>query len=83
MKFRSKPRVVEAEQFWPEVKPWPKGVDYDVCGGVPCHPHVHTMHGGQGVPVEAGDWIVAEPDGEHYYPVQADVFAATYEPVKE
>ena len=27
MKFRKKPVVVEAEQFWPDRKPWPEGVE--------------------------------------------------------
>ncbi|KKK68734.1 hypothetical protein LCGC14_2941110, partial [marine sediment metagenome] len=25
-KFRKKPIIIEAEQFWPDKQPWPKGV---------------------------------------------------------
>ncbi len=82
MKFQSKPRVIEAEQYWPDKKPWPKGVEnHRPHGGY--YAHVHTMHDNQVVLVRGGDWIVAEPDGVHFYPVQDDVFKANYEPAKE
>jgi hypothetical protein len=31
-------------------------------------PHVHTIHFGQLVILEPGDWAIAEPDGKHFYP---------------
>ena len=41
-------------------------------------PHVHTIHNDQIVNLEVGDYIVQEPDGEHYYPVRPDIFENTY-----
>ncbi len=43
-------------------------------------PHVHTIHQNQVVNLEKGDWILPEPDGEHFYPVKPDIFDKTYEP---
>ena len=40
---------------------------------------IETMHNGQRVNLEYGDWILPEPDGLHYYPCKPDVFSATYE----
>lgn len=36
---------------------------------------------GVGIPVQKGQWIVAEPDGTGYYPVEAHIFAERYEPI--
>lgn len=92
-KFRKKPVVIEAKQFngIPVV-----GMCFNPCpiarrlmdGGWVTMPHVHTIHAddtdprGQAVIVERGDWILPEPDGEHFYPCKPDIFAATYEPVE-
>lgn len=46
-------------------------------------PHLHTIHEGQKVSLEVGDWILPEPDGVHFYPCKPDIFAATYEPAGE
>lgn len=89
-KFRKKPVVVDAEQFH-DGEPC-KGVH----GGFPgerrviaCYPEhsyeltgpaVVTIHG-QVTPVADGDWIIAEPDGLHFYPCKPDIFEATYEAV--
>jgi hypothetical protein len=43
-------------------------------------PHVHTIHNGQIVNLNVGDWIMPEPDGEHFYPIKNEIFTATYEP---
>ena len=43
MKFRKKPIVVEAEQFFPDHKPWPEGV-IDVDGELPMF-GVRTLEG--------------------------------------
>lgn len=94
-KFRKKPVVIEAEQFNPNRTSQPRSVC--VCRNVGTlaadpeatwpnvigKPHVHTMHDNQAVYLESGDWIIPEPDGEHFYPCKPDVFAATYEPVEE
>jgi hypothetical protein len=78
MKFRKKPVVIEATQ-------WFKNGD---------HPMVYTKHGsasdlwgyiktleGEHI-VTPGDWIITGIKGEHY-PCKPDIFAATYEPVEE
>jgi hypothetical protein len=90
MKFRSKPREIEAEQFHvangatdhagvcvggpqcenPELRDMPPAIKA----------HLHTMHEGQSVILEDGDWIVPEPDGVHYYPIKPDVMEKNYEP---
>lgn len=90
-RFRKKPIVIEAEQFLPSKGQWPEGVrntPNGICGcalvgGEGVLPHVHTMHMGQGVIVEEGDWIV--PDGKPgtFYPIKPDVFALTYDPEPE
>lgn len=83
MKFRKKPVVIEAEQFTGNL-PHPKGVC--ICGlmlgGIPggCQPHVHTIHENQRVDLQIGDWIIPEPDGEHFYPCKDEIFRNTYEP---
>jgi hypothetical protein len=33
--------------------------------------------------LEVGDYIIPEPDGEHYYPCKPDIFEKTYERVDE
>lgn len=41
---------------------------------------VVTIHG-QKTEVTIGDWIITEPDGEHFYPCKPDVFELTYDKV--
>ena len=83
-KFRKKPVVIEAEQYT-EYGKLVKGM----CNSQSCYasgnnkPHVHTIHEGQMILLEIGDWIIPEPDGEHFYPCKPDIFEATYEPVTE
>ena len=83
-KFRKKPVAIEAVQF--HVKgPLAIGVCYcDKTDGGTHYavPHVHTIHEGQTVVVADGDWIIPEPDGQHFYPCKPDIFEATYEPVE-
>lgn len=43
--------------------------------------YIETMHAGQRVNLEKGDWILPEPDGVHFYPCKPDIFVATYEAV--
>jgi hypothetical protein len=83
--YRKKPVVIEAEQ-------WDGGHSQrGVCIG-PCAtneyltrtrlaPHLHTIHDNQVVYLAEGDWILPEPDGEHFYPCASGIFAATYEAV--
>ena len=83
-KFRRRPAVITAEQYHNVPHGWPKGVCADCDAvGLSVGPHVHTAHSNQVIELEDGDWIVPEPDGEHFYPIRSDIFAATYEPVDE
>jgi hypothetical protein len=74
-KFRKKPVVIEATQWWkdgdhPAVNPHlPIGY-----GWVP------TLEGGH--VVTPGDWIITGVHGEHY-PCKPDIFEETYEAVDE
>lgn len=82
MRFRKKPIVIEAEQWTGEVQV--KGM----CNSLSClvktsSQHVHTIHNNQIVILELGDWIIPEPDGEHFYPCKPDIFEATYERVDD
>lgn len=82
-----KPTVTEAERYdgpgtlSPEFAaaicqpPCPSG-GFRYLNGQPL-PHIDTRHGP--VQLEDGWWVVAELDGEGYYPVAPDVFAASYE----
>lgn len=95
MEFRKKPVVVEAYQITRQLleevlfedKPYPNGLRL---GYASTHPgrreinswvgYITTIHG-QETRVIENDWIISEPDGEHFYPCKPDIFEATYEPV--
>ena len=83
-KYRKKPGEIEAEQY---IKYG--GLVKGMCNSASCHssgnrePHVHTIHKGQIVNLEIGDYIIPEQDGKHFYPCKPDIFEATYEEVKE
>ncbi len=89
-KFRKRPVIIDAEQYMgpsclhgndPEPKV-PPGVFFtrkDM--STDRHPYVVTIHG-QVTYIQPTDWVIAEPDGVHYYPCKANVFQASYEPVK-
>jgi hypothetical protein len=79
MKFRKKPVVIEATQWFkvgdhPEVTvffrhdPEGKGLGW-----------IKTLEGGH--IVTPGDWIITGVKGEHY-PCKPDIFEATYEVVE-
>lgn len=74
MKFRKK-TIIEAEQWYPEL---------DIKGVCHCtvfnfwSAHVHTMHDNQLIILKPGDWVVKEPDGIHYYPIDPQVMEDTY-----
>ncbi len=72
-KFRNKPKVIDAEQFTSEAIP-PRGVRPFGAGFFA----VTTMQG-QNVLVQLGEWIVAESDGKHYYPIADGEFQRLYE----
>jgi len=72
-KYKKKPVVVDVVgQF--DGTHLLQGMDFDMSGAF-----VRTMHENQKVYVLEGDWILPEPDGEHYYPVKDEVFKNTYE----
>lgn len=75
MKFRKKPVVIEAEQFFHDRKPWPAGVEADAY-----HFFIRTLEGLH--IVSDGDWIITGVKGERY-PCKPDIFALTYEPAGE
>lgn len=76
-KFRKKPVVIEAEQWFP---------GKDVAGVVfgkppistgPARYYVDTLEGWHDV--SPGDWIITGVNGEKY-PCKPDIFEMTYEP---
>ncbi len=83
-KYRKRPVVITAQQFL-EGELIPKGICFGgQCGNYDSGaPHVHTIHENQRVDVVFGDWIIPEPDGQHYYPCKADIFWRTYEHTTE
>lgn len=80
-KFRKKPVVIDAEQFWPHERPWPQGVQED--DRSPTGYSIGTLENtAQGHEVTAGDWIITGTSGERY-PCKPDIFATIYESVEE
>jgi hypothetical protein len=78
-RFRRKVTETDAEQYLGQ---WTvKGMCVRASCFVAHLPHCHTLHSHQSVKVEPGDWILPEPDGEHYYPVKDEVFRETYEKI--
>jgi len=76
MKFRKKPVVIEAEQFFAD-QPLPfhnRGVVEFADGRF----FVTTLEGP--LNISDGDWIICGVKGE-FYPCKPDIFAATYERV--
>lgn len=79
MRFRKKPVVIEATQWFkmgdhPAVKKPSVNWDDGECGWV------ETLEGGH--IVTPGDWIITGVKGEHY-PCKPDIFEMTYERVDE
>lgn len=86
-KYRKKPdsRTFEPVQFRGQMTV----NDLEAAGGCLCledgkggEAHLHTIHAGQIVHLEEGDWIMPEPDGKHFYPIKPDIFEATYEQIE-
>ena len=78
-RYRKKPIIVEAIQFWND-KPWPDGVCD--CGDDPMHfgtAHIHTKEGIMDVPESW--WVITGIKGERY-PCAPDIFETTYEAVE-
>lgn len=80
-KFRKKPVVIEAHQFY---RNWESLGIEGVCAKPEClrhGPHVHTLEG-TSYRLEEGDWIIKGVKGE-FYPCKPDIFEATYEPLSD
>lgn len=92
MKFRKKPVVIDAEQWFPGVfidtlkyygEDGPIGIKEDSSldeRQVITHAWCPTLEGGHWVTV--GDWIITGIKGEKY-PCKPDIFEATYEKVDQ
>jgi hypothetical protein len=78
--FKRKPTLVDAEQFLDPDNP-PRGVEITHLDDPSMNRrhHVTTMQGRQ-VDVSVGEWIVAEADGVHFYPIANAEFERIYEP---
>lgn len=72
MKFRKKPVVIEATQ-WFKMGDHPAVTEFENGQG-----WVDTLEGGH--VVTSGDWIITGVKGEHY-PCKPDIFEITYEAV--
>ncbi len=76
MKFRKKPVVIEATQ-------WFKDGDHPAVlqslGNNGWYPYIDTLEGPH--LVSPGDWIITGVKGEHY-PCKPDIFEMTYERVE-
>ena len=84
MKFRKKPIVVEAEQFFPN-KPHSGGVEQFVTNQTEDENGIKNIWYGWRIKtlegfmkVSPGDWIITGVKGERY-PCKPDIFEATYE----
>ena len=74
-KFRKKPVVIEAEQWFPG-KPVDGVIESDPDSTTQFAPFVETLEGP--LNVSPGDWIITGIKGEKY-PCKPDIFEATYE----
>lgn len=78
-KFRKKPVVIEAEQFYPHIKPWPAAIVIDPRS--PTGYSIGTLENvAHGHEVTPGDWIITGVRGERY-PIKDSIFKETYETV--
>jgi hypothetical protein len=75
--YRHRPTVTRAAQYFASQLPEdrPEGVQVQFGEG---KPFVVTVHGERAYLVD-GDYVVAEPDGEHFYPCKSDIFVSHYE----
>ena len=76
--YRKKPVVIEAEQFHPDQKPWPPGVEVERRFAGTTGFRINTLEGWYAVTPD--DWIITGIKGEKY-PCKPDIFEATYDPV--
>lgn len=77
-KYRKKPIVVEAFQWFPNMVFENKNDESAILYVENREPYVITIHG-QATFIVPGDYIITEPDGKHHYPCKPDIFEKTYE----
>ncbi len=83
MKYRKKPVIIDAEQFYRDRLPWPEGV-VETSGRLvwgPTEPDekvfiIRTLEGPHAV--SDGDFVITGVKGERYA-CKPDIFAMTYE----
>lgn len=78
-KFRKKPIVVEAFQWFPD-NPHP-AVKITAPERGSLEPRGLVKTAGGNALVYPGDWVIEESDGSGHYPCRPDIFATTYEAV--
>lgn len=78
MKFRKKPVVIEAEQWWPDKEINGVRIIYDVDSNknIKQYGAIDTLEGV--MRVSSGDWVITGVNGEKY-PCKPDIFEKTYE----
>jgi hypothetical protein len=74
-KFRKRPVIVNAEQWFPGTTV--EGVVERANGA---HGYIETLEGEY--TVDPGDWVITGVAGEKY-PCKPEIFAATYDPVND
>jgi hypothetical protein len=82
MRYRKKPVVIDAFQWWPGVAPpdWMRSRDDWVVSQGTSVMTIYTLEGTMSA--RPGDWIIRGVQNE-IYPCRNDIFEATYEPVRE
>ena len=81
MKYRRKSEVVDVVGQWFQIGKRNERIDGIVRFDMGGRANLPTIFGG--LNIENGDWIIADPDGKHYYPVKPDIFPRFYESVPE
>lgn len=87
MKYRKKPVVIEAMQYFSETHATAEDFcdklaygKFHIPSNTPSSPFIETLEGN--MIVLEGDWIIKGVQGE-FYPCKPDIFEATYELVYE
>jgi hypothetical protein len=78
MKFRSKPKEIEAEQFFPDKPPWPPGVHSDPSLSTGWYVR-NELHNSK-IEIKPGDFVRTDLPGD-LYPIDREYMAKNYEPV--
>ena len=81
-RFRKVPVEITATQFVRGETAFSAATGVCGCPEGASSGHLHTIHEGQTVTLQDGDWIIPEGDGEHFYPCKPEVFARTYEEIE-